>query len=57
MDPHTFFSRIRRSLIELLQRESRTGSIRAQTTTWIRFKKDNELVELAFNSRMIIFMP
>ena len=53
MDLDTFFNRIRRSLIELLERESRTGAVRAQTTTWIRFKKDDELVELAFNSRMM----
>ena len=53
MDPDTFFNRIRRSLIELLKRESRMGAIRAQTTTWIRLKKDDELVELDFNSRMM----
>ena len=65
MDPDTFFNRIRRSLIELLKRESRMGAVKAQTTTWIRLKKDrpagpgstqhhhDELVELAFNSRMI----
>ena len=29
------------------------NNIRSQTTTWIRFRKDNELVELAFNSRMM----
>ena len=53
MDPDTFLNRIRRSLIELLKRESRTGAVRAQTTTWIRFKRDDELFELAFNSRMM----
>ena len=53
MDPDTFFNRIRRSLIELLKRESRIGAVRAQTTTWIRFQKDDELVDLAFNSRMM----
>ena len=53
MDPDTFFNRIRRSLIELLERELRTGAIRAQTTTWIRFKKDDELVELTFTSLMM----
>ena len=53
MDLDTFFNRIRRSLIELLKRESRTGAERAQTTIWIRLKKDDELVELAFNSRMM----
>ena len=51
-DLDTFLNRIRRFLIDLLKRESRTGAVRAQTTTWIRLKKDNELVELAFNSRM-----
>ena len=29
------------------------GAARSQTTTWIRFRKDGELVELAFNSRMV----
>ena len=53
MDPDTFFSRIRRFLIDLLKKELRTGAVRAQTMTWIRFRKDGELVELAFNSRMM----
>ena len=52
-DPDTFFSRVRRFLIDLLKKESRTGAVRSQTTTWIRFRKDDELVELAFNSRMM----
>ena len=52
MDPDTFLNRIRRFLIDLLEKESRTGAVRCQTTTWIRFRKDRELVELAFNSRM-----
>ena len=51
-DPDTFLNRISRFLIDLLRRESRTGAVRAETTTWIRSKKDDELVELAFNSRM-----
>ena len=53
MDPDTFFNRIRRNLIDSLKRESRGRSARVQTTTWIRFRKDDELVELAFNSRTI----
>ena len=52
MDPDTFFSRVRKFLIELLTKESRTGAVRSQATTWIRFRKDGEMVELAFNSRM-----
>ena len=53
MDPDTFFSRVRRFLIDLLKKESRTGALRTQTMTWIRFSKDGELIELAFNSRML----
>ena len=52
MDPDTFLNRIRRFLIDLLKKESRMGAVRSQTATWVRFRKDRELVELAFNSRM-----
>ena len=52
MDPNTFFNGIRRFLIDLLKKELRTGAVRSQTTTWIRFRRDRELVELAFNRRM-----
>ena len=48
MDPDTFLNRIRSFLIDLLKKESRTGAVRSQTTTWIRFRKNRELVELAF---------
>ena len=53
MDPDTFFSRVRKFLIEFLTKESRMGAKRSQTTTWIRFRKDGEMVELAVNSRML----
>ena len=53
MDPDTFFSRVRKFLIELLTKESRTGAVHSKVTTWIRFRKDEEMVELAFNSRML----
>ena len=52
MDPDTFFNRVRKFLIELLTKETRMGAVRSQMTTWIRFRKDGEMVELAFNSRM-----
>ena len=39
MDPDTFLNRIRRFLIDLLKREPRTGAVRSQTTTWIRFRR------------------
>ena len=53
MDVDTFFSPMREGLIELIKRELTVlNSARVQTTTWIRFIKDNDRVELAFNSRM-----
>ena len=36
-----------------MAKESRTGAVHWQATTWIRFRKDGEMVELAFNSRML----
>ena len=54
MDPETFFRRIRGGLIEAIKQELGShNSARVQTTTWIRFIKDNERIELAFNSRMM----
>ena len=52
MNPDTFFNRIKSQLIVTLKKESKGRSVKVQTTTWIRFKQDEELVELAFNSRM-----
>ena len=53
MDLPTFFSKTRGSILELLRRESTHRAVRSQTTTWIRFIKDQvEHVDLAFNSRM-----
>ena len=51
-EPDTFFNKIRRSLIEVIRKETRDRSIRAQTSKWIRFRKDEDLVELVFNSLM-----
>ena len=53
MDPDTFFNRVRRFVIDLITKESRTRAVRSQATTWIRFRKDGEMVELAFNCRML----
>ena len=52
MDPDTFFNKIRRSLIDLIRKETRGRFVRAQTSMWIRFRKDEDLVELVFNSLM-----
>ena len=54
MDFSTFFSRTRDRILELLKRESVGRAVRSQTTTWIRFVKDQvQQVDLAFNSRMM----
>ena len=37
----------------MLTKETRTGAVRSQMTTWIRFRKEGEIVELAFNSRIL----
>ena len=53
MDVDTFFNRIREGLTELIKRELTVlNSARVQMTTWIRFFRDEDRVELAFNSRM-----
>ena len=52
MDYDTFFSRIKSQLIIALKK-AKARSNKVQTTTWISFRKDDELVRLAFNSRMM----
>ena len=56
MDVETFFAQIRGKIIELIAREIRDrNSAKVQTTTWIRFVRDDEpedQVNLAFNSKM-----
>ena len=57
IDVDTFFNRIGKRQIELIDRELKTRtSARIQTTAWIRFFRDDEegqeRVELAFNSLM-----
>ena len=50
MDYDTFFNRIKFQLILTLKK---ARSAKVQATTWIRFKQDDESIELAFNSRMM----
>ena len=52
MDLPTFFSKIRSSITNVLRKETAQRAIRSQTTAWIRFMKGEELINLAFNSRM-----
>ena len=56
MDVETFFVQIRGKIIELIAREIRDrNSVKVQTTTWIRFDRDDEpedRANLAFNSKM-----
>ena len=50
MDLPTFFSKIRTSISNVLRKETSKRSIRAQTTTWIRYIKEDEYIDRAFNS-------
>ena len=52
MDLPTFFSKIKNSISDILKKETTRRAVRSQTTTWIRFMKESEYVNLAFNSRM-----
>ena len=52
MDLDTCFSKTRGIILDLLRRGSVRRAVRSETTTWIRFVKDDEQVDLAFNSRM-----
>ena len=54
MDLSTFFPKIRNSISSVLKKETSQKSICPQTTTWIRFMKGVEYVNLAFNSRMTL---
>ena len=54
MDADTSFTRTKRFLIDLLNKEATNRAVRSQATTWLRFIKDGvEMVNLAFNSRMM----
>ena len=39
IDLDSFFNKIRRSLIDLIRKETRGRSVRAKTSMWIRFQK------------------
>ena len=56
MDMPTFFSKIGSSITNILKKETTHRAIHSQITTWIRFTKGEELINLAFNSRMTIYM-
>ena len=54
MDYDTFFIRVREGLIELISRElNNRNSAKIQTSIWVRFTKDDDVVNLAFNSLMV----
>ena len=55
MDYDAFFIRVKEGLIELISREllNNRMSAKIQTSIWIRFTKDDDVVNLAFNSLMV----
>ena len=40
-------------LVDLIQKETTREAVRMQATTWIKFRKEAETLNLAFNSRML----
>ena len=54
MDLKSFFKEIRRGLMEKIKQELvNRRSARIQTNVWIRFVKDEDRINLVFNSRMM----
>ena len=54
LDVDNYFTRTRKFLIDLLNKETTNRAVRSQETIWIRFPRDGvEMVNLVFNSRMI----
>ena len=53
INPNTFFARIQKMLVDLIQKETTREVVRTQATTWIKFRKGAEMVNLVFNSRML----
>ena len=51
MDLPTFFSKTKNLIMNILKKES--TRIRSQTTTWIRFMKDNEYVDLQCRTKIM----
>ena len=53
IDPGTFFAKVRKMIVDLIRKETIREAVRTQPTTWIRFSKGSEKIDLAFNSRML----
>ena len=53
IDPGTFFAKMRKMLVDLIKCETISEAVRTQATTRIKFRKGNETIDLAFNSRML----
>ena len=54
LDVYSFFNKVRGELIDIIKKELQTGrSAKIQTTIWIRFAKDDEKIDMPFNSLMM----
>ena len=53
MDLPTFFSKTNNSIMNILKKELSRRPICSQTTTWIRFMKDNEYVDLQCRTKIM----
>ena len=48
-----FLAKVCKMLVDLIKHETIREALRTQTTTWVKFRKGSETVDLAFNSRML----
>ena len=53
IDLGTFFTKVRKMIVDLIRKETVREAVRTQATTWIRFSKGSEKIDLAFNSRKL----
>ena len=53
IDPSTFFTKVRKMIVDLIRKGTIREAVRTQATTWIRFNKGLEKIDLAFNSKML----
>ena len=48
-----FFAKMHKMLVDPIKHETIREAVGTQATTWIKFRKRNEAIDLAFNSRML----
>ena len=54
IDVNVFFTNIRNTLENLICKETTREALGIQITTWIKFAKEDDTIDLAFNSKMMV---